>query len=125
MTRPDISSQRADPFAIDAEPDLSGFKPRPAQRTPAVARATIRQVSEENNFPSRAAPPAKPKPKVQRRRITGRNVQINIKAKQETVDHLIAIADRRGWVLGEVLEKALAALEAAEQSPAHKGGEGG
>jgi len=55
MTGPDISSQRADPFAIDAEPDLSGFKPRPAQRTPAVARATIRQVSEENNFPSREA----------------------------------------------------------------------
>jgi len=118
MTRPDISSQRADPFAIDSEPDLSSFKPRPAQQTPAVARATIRQVSEENNFPSRSAAPTKPKPKAQRRRITGRNVQINIKAKQETVDHLIAIADRRGWVLGEVLEKALAALEAAERSRA-------
>jgi len=117
MTGPDISSQRADPFAIDAEPDLSGFKPRPEQRTPAVARATIRQVSEENNFPSREAA-TKPKPKTQRRRITGRNVQINIKAKQETVDHLVAIADRRGWVLGEVLEKALAALEAAERSRA-------
>lgn len=46
------------------------------------------------------------------RRVTGRNVQINIKAKQETVDRLMAIADRRGWVLGEVLEHALAALEA-------------
>ncbi len=114
MTGPDISAQRADPFAIDAEPDLSGFKPRPAQRTPAVARATIRQVSEENNFPSREAA-TKPKPKTQRRRITGRNVQINIKAKQETVDRLIAIADRRGWVLGEVLEHALAALEATDQ----------
>ena len=114
MTRPDISSQRADPFAIDSEPDLSSFKPRPAQQTPAVARATIRQVSEENNFPSREAA-TKPKPKTQRRRITGRNVQINIKAKQETVDRLIAIADRRGWVLGEVLEHALAALEATDQ----------
>jgi hypothetical protein len=110
MTRPDISSQRADPFAIDAEPDLSSFKPRPAQQTPASARATIRQVSEQNNFPSREAAP-KPKPKTQRRRRTGRNVQINIKAKQETVDRLIAIADQRGWVLGEVLEKALTALE--------------
>jgi len=61
----------------------------------------------------RALLPAKPKQ--QRRHVTGRNVQINIKAKQETVDHLIAIADRRGWVLGEVLENALAALEAAER----------
>jgi hypothetical protein len=113
MTSPDTSAQRADPFAIDAEPDLSSFKPRPAQQTPAVARATIRQISEENNFPSRSAP-AKQKPKPQRRRITGRNVQINIKAKQETVDRLIAIADRRGWVLGEVLEHALAALEASQ-----------
>jgi hypothetical protein len=113
MTASDISSQRADPFAIDAEPDLSIFEPRPAQRAPAAARATIRKVSEENNFPSRQAAPTKPKPKSQRRRITGRNVQINIKAKQETIDHLIAIADRRGWVLGEVLENALAALEAA------------
>jgi len=93
MTGPDISSQRADPFAIDAEPDLSGFKPRPAQRTPAVARATIRQVSEENNFPSREAA-TKPKPKTQRRRITGRNVQPAVfnpirssAPKEEVVDH--------------------------------------
>jgi hypothetical protein len=50
-------------------------------------------------------------PKVHRRQTTGRNVQLNIKAKQETVDRINAIADRRGWVLGEVLEHALEALE--------------
>ena len=36
-----------------------------------------------------------------------------MKSKQESVDLLIAIADRRGWVLGEVLEHALDALEAS------------
>jgi hypothetical protein len=112
MTSPDTSALRADPFAIDAEPDLSSFKPRLAPPTPAVARATIKKISEENNFPSREAAPAKPKAKSQRRRRTGRNIQINIKCRQETVDQLIAIADRRGWVLGEVLEHALTALEA-------------
>ena len=102
------SPQRADPFAPDSGPDLSGFKPRPAPR-PAVPRDTIRRVAEEGGFPSRES--RKPQPKAQRRRITGRTVQINIKATQETVERLNAIADRRGWVLGEVLEHALAALE--------------
>jgi hypothetical protein len=98
-------AQRADPFAVDAEPDLSAYKPTPAQRP---AREIVRQVSEQNNFPSRDPKSRKPK---QRRHVTGRNVQINIKAKQETVDHLIKVADRCGWVLGETLERALAALD--------------
>jgi hypothetical protein len=100
----DISAQRADSFAIETEPDLSTFKP---QQRPAADRETIRRVSEQNHFPSRQAP----KVRQQRRRVTGRNVQVNIKAKQETIDRLIAIADRNGWVFGEVLEHALAALE--------------
>jgi hypothetical protein len=101
--------QRADPFAPDTGPDLSDFKPRPAPR-PTVPRETIRRVAEEGGFPSREV--HKPKPKAQRRRTTGRTTQINIKATQETAERLNDIADRRGWVLGEVLEHALAALEA-------------
>ena len=100
--------QRADPFAPDTGPDLSDFKPRSAPR-PAAPRETIRRAAEEGGFPSRE--PLKPAPKAQRRRITGRTHQINIKATQETVERLNAIADQRGWVLGEVLEHALAALE--------------
>jgi hypothetical protein len=38
-------------------------------------------------------------------------VQFNIRARQETIDAFLAIADRQGWVLGEVLEHAVAALE--------------
>jgi hypothetical protein len=106
----DHSQQRADPFAPDAAPDLSEFTPRPPR--PSVPAETIRRVSEANGFPSRES--RKPKPKAQRRRVTGRSVQVNIKATQETIDRLNAIADRRGMVLGEVLEHALAALEKAD-----------
>jgi hypothetical protein len=34
-----------------------------------------------------------------------------MKVSQETVDTFYAISDRNGWVLGETLEHALAALE--------------
>jgi hypothetical protein len=40
-----------------------------------------------------------------------RTVQLNIKATQATVDRLIAISDREGWVFGETLGHALEALE--------------
>ena len=104
---------RADPFAGDL--DLSDFKPA-AVKKPKPEAAVIREVSEANNFPSRAA--ARPvivqepaAPHVQRRRRTGRNVQFNIKATQETIARFTAIADKNGWVFGETLDRALDALE--------------
>lgn len=45
-----------------------------------------------------------------RRRRTGRNAQFNLKAKPETIEAFCAIADRKGWGLGETLEHAVAAL---------------
>jgi hypothetical protein len=38
-------------------------------------------------------------------------VHLNIKVRAEALDSFYALADRRGWVLGETLEKTLAALE--------------
>jgi hypothetical protein len=49
--------------------------------------------------------------RVPRRHRTGRNVQFNVKASRETVDAFYAISDTNGWVLGETLEHALAALQ--------------
>ncbi len=46
-----------------------------------------------------------------RRRRTGRNAQFNLKAKPETIEAFCAIADRKGWGLGETLEQAVALLE--------------
>jgi hypothetical protein len=104
-------THRADPFADDL--DLTEFKPT-AIKKPKVEAAVIREVSEANNFPSRAPPkvqaPPEPAP-AQRRRRTGRNVQFNIKATPETIARFTALADKHGWVFGEVLEHALDALE--------------
>lgn len=102
---------RVDPFGGDL--DLSDFKPE-APKKPKVEPAAIRDVSEANNFPSRAA--AKPKAAkaataVQRRRRTGRNVQFNIKTTPDVIERFTALADKHGWVFGELLEHALDALD--------------
>jgi len=101
---------RVDPFGGDL--DLSDFKPA-APKKPKVEAAAIREVSEANNFPSRAASKEKtPNPAApQRRRRTGRNVQFNIKATPETIARFTALADQQGWVFGETLDRALDALE--------------
>jgi hypothetical protein len=111
-----VDPKRSDPFAGDL--DLSDFKPA-APKKPKLEPEAIREVSEANNFPSRAAP-AKPKaeksaPVAQRRRRTGRNVQFNIKATPEVIARFTAIADKHGWVFGEALERALDALEQMPQ----------
>jgi hypothetical protein len=69
---PILNDKRADPLDID----LSGFEPAlPAK--PKVEQAFVRQVSEANNFPSRApAQKPKPVPRQARRRRTGRNVRV-------------------------------------------------
>jgi hypothetical protein len=106
-------ANRADPFAGDL--DLSDFKPT-AVKKPKIEAAIIREVSEANNFPSRAAAKPKASPEsapAQRRRRTGRNVQFNIKATPEAIARFTALADKNGWVFGEVLEHALDALEKA------------
>jgi hypothetical protein len=102
---------RVDPFGGDL--DLSDFKPA-APKKPKVEPAAIREVSEANNFPSRAAAKpkaAKPATAVQRRRRTGRNVQFNIKTTPDVIQRFTALADKHGWVFGELLEHALDALD--------------
>lgn len=113
-----MSKTRASIFGDEAAPlDLSGFAPKAPHDIQAPPADAIRAVSEAARFPSREAKPvqlpapATPAKREQRRHRTGRNVQFNIRARQETIDTFLAIADREGWVLGEVLEHAMAALE--------------
>lgn len=105
------AQNRADPFNGDL--DLSDFKPAPIPKKPAVEKEAIREVSEATGFPSRAPEraPTVAKPVVQRRRRTGRNAQLNVKATPETIARFTAIADRHGLVFGELLERALDAFE--------------
>ena len=98
------------------EIDISVFAPKPAAPVPGPTQEQLRAVSEASNFPSRQAstaarPPTKEK-RPQRRYRTGRNVQFNAKASQETIDRFYAICDQNpGWVMGYTLERAVAALE--------------
>lgn len=107
-------SERAGVFDSEGDFDVSGFAPRqptaPRTETPPEA---IRTISEASNFRSREPGSIKREKPVQReprRYRTGRNVQLNIKVRSETLDSFYALADRQGWVLGETLERAIAAL---------------
>lgn len=84
----------------------------------AVTPETARLAADATGFKSREPqappaqhPPSEP-PRTQRRRRTGRNVQLNIKVRKETLEDFYAIADAQEWGLGETLEHALVLLEA-------------
>ena len=82
--------------------DLSGFEPALSMRSqPKPEQDVIRQVSEANNFLSRAP----------RRHRTGRNVQLNVKVRAETAAQFTAMADEYHVVFGELLQQALDALK--------------
>ena len=95
--------------------DVSSFAPKkPATKAAEPPPEAVRTVSEGASFRSRepgqtvAKASAK---KTQRRRRTGRNLQLNLKVAASTLESFYEITDRQGWVLGETLERALAALQ--------------
>ncbi|WP_159718489.1 stability/partitioning determinant [Geminicoccus flavidas] len=105
----------------DDDFDLSDFQPRPPAHK-AAPPEEVRAISERASFRSRepkpaapaapAAPPAEaPARRAQRRHRTGRNAQLNIKVRPETLNAFHALVDRHGWVQGEAFERAIAALE--------------
>lgn len=104
---------RASIFEDSDDIDISGFAPKSEPDTASPSAEQVRAVSEAAKFRSRepkSAQPASPK-REQRRHRTGRNVQFNVKVTPETMDAFYAITDSKGWVLGETLEHALAALK--------------
>ena len=73
--------QRSDPFAGNL--DLSDFKPA-APKRPKIEPAAIREVSEANNFPSRAAllrNQRRPRPGQGRNVAAGRDAMFNSTSK--------------------------------------------
>ncbi len=102
---------RANPFA-----DLTDFTPK-AQPKPVEPRQ-IEHIASEMGFPSRqpvvtpAVPVVAPK---RRRYTTGRNQQLNVKVTAETVDRFYRLADQQAVPLGELLDRALQALEQSLQ----------
>jgi hypothetical protein len=110
-----MNTPRACVFGEPNEIDVSGFAPKARMDTSAPAAQEVRAVAEKANFRSREAAPthiAAASPKRPARRFrTGRNVQFNVKALQETVDAIYTVSETQGWVLGYTLERAIAALE--------------
>jgi hypothetical protein len=110
-----MDNQRASIFDEPSDIDVSGFAPKSKADTKAPAAQEVRAVAEKANFRSREAAPthiAAASPKRPARRFrTGRNVQFNVKALQETVDAIYKISEDQGWVLGYTLERAVAALQ--------------
>jgi hypothetical protein len=98
--------------------DVSGFEPKKSTDPNAPPAREVKAVSEAARFSSREPSPqgtpkakstAKRPPRIYR---TGRNVQFNVKASQETVNAIYDITEKHpGWVLGYTLERAVAALQ--------------
>jgi hypothetical protein len=91
----------------DGDIDVSGFAPKNGQRPNEMSPDLVRAVSEAARFSSREAIPRRA-PRIYR---TGRTMQFNARATPETVEAFYAIADQQGWLVGETLEHALAALK--------------
>jgi hypothetical protein len=107
-----MSNERASVFGDDQDLDLGDFKPK-APEPPTARREDVRAVSEGVNFRSREPQPSAPKPEKRepRRYRTGRNQQLNIKARAEAIEVFYQITDQQGWVLGETFERAIKALK--------------
>jgi hypothetical protein len=103
-----MMSERASIFDANPDFDLAGFAPEKPKATPPAEK--VRQVSEGANFRSRE-PEQKRHKREPRRYRTGRDTQLNIKADAEVIEDFYRIADTQEWVLGETLERALAALK--------------
>ncbi|WP_232493687.1 hypothetical protein [Novosphingobium kaempferiae] len=101
--------------AIEEIAQASGFPSRKARTEGAPSPAPAAPAKPAKREKAAVAPPPPnpaPAPVRQpRRRTTGRNQQINIKATEETITALYRIADELDLPLGAVLERALAALE--------------
>jgi hypothetical protein len=109
-------NQRVNAFADLASPV---FKPKPRKDERPVANETIDRIAEDNNFVSRQPAKTTKEPRRKRRQYTtGRNQQINIKAKNETIERFYKLADQRHVPLGELFEHALDALEGKRRAGA-------
>lgn len=106
-------SERASIFEGDSDFDVSAFAPKQSKPKTETSAEAVRAVAESSDFRSREPAPKQKKASSERERrryTTGRNVQLNIKARSDTLDTFYAIADAQKWVLGETLERAVAAL---------------
>jgi hypothetical protein len=102
------------------ELDVGSFAPKASIDAKAPGAEQVRAVAQAAKFQSRE--PAAPKTEVPAKRAvrqyrTGRNVQFNVKVRQETVDAFYAVADSQSWVLGYTVQRAIEALQRELKNP--------
>lgn len=119
-----MSGTRPSIFREEDELDLSRFEPKKDPEVPPVPPETVRRVSEESGFPSRAQKwhaPVQPAKQLTTPK-TGRTVLLNARITQRAHDRFHEIIERERLryeagelthrvTLGEIVERALAALE--------------
>jgi hypothetical protein len=109
-----MTKERASMFDSDEPVPDSVSSPKTAYE---LNDEIVRVVAKGSRFPSRetmanrpaeAAIPARRPPRIHR---TGRTMQFAARTTPQTVEGMYAIADQKGWLVGETLEHALAALQ--------------
>lgn len=112
-----MTKERADLGFADTLDDFdpADWLPQTVRANDAPPKAETKKAAAAAGFRSREPQPIIEEPAQRtdapRRRRTGRNAQINLKARPETIAAFCAIADRQGWGLCETLEEAVSLLE--------------
>ncbi|MDT7953057.1 MAG: hypothetical protein RQ966_16260 [Acetobacteraceae bacterium] len=99
-------------MALDTSRIRKRLPPPPADGNPALEESSSAPPrtarSGESSQPGASATPARDGRSL---RATGRTVQMNLKVTPEIRQRMLALAERSGLLLAEVLEEALTALE--------------
>ena len=115
-----MANARVSVFDDSGKLDMGGFAPKTTIDAKGPPAEEVRAVAQAAQYRSREAPAPKPEAqskRAARRYRTGRNVQFNVKALQETVDAFYAVTEAKGWVLGYTLQRAMEALQRELKKP--------
>lgn len=102
----------SDNSSDDSLGDLSRFQVKKRDhRDNAPKREALRDIGHSTGFQSREPRELNAPVGGRGRHVTGRNAQINLKARPEVIEAFSAIADRYDWSKALTFERAVAALE--------------
>ena len=94
----------------DKPADLSRFAPKPRAAAGRPSLTDLQAQPDSSKFVSREPVMAPVRPTPYRHR-TGRNMQFNTRASQQTIERFEALRERLNVSKAEVMEHAIAALE--------------
>ena len=109
-----MAQEHGDIFADNDALNLDRFKPKPAGPVDRPGPEDLREIAERTKFVSREGKGVAPIPVPLLRRgphRTGRTATVTLKTTPECSNRFYALAQARGWLVGETFERALDALE--------------